>query len=291
MNHTCGSLRDQPDAFDHSSDPNFVAYYAAASANPHGIARFSKVRDKALGLMLRESGRTGPFDVADIGCGAGTQAFVWRDFGHRVAGLDVSEPLIQVARQRAQERGTDVRFEVGTATALPYENETFDIVLLTELLEHVADWERCVTEALRVLRPGGVLYLSTTNALCPMQEEYRLPMYSWYPAVAKRYCERLAVTTHPQIASHARYPAVHWFTSYELSRYLAARGAHVFDRFDMMDANSLGAVARFSLCMCRSLPVVRFLGHMALQGTIIFAMTGRQRARIASPTRHQVSHA
>lgn len=261
--------------FEHSSDPNFTAYYAEASLSARSIDRFTTIRNKGLTLLAERAGRTGVFDVADIGCGAGTQSFLWAELGHRVIGLDVNAPLVDVARARADERKLSVRFDVGSATALPYADASLDVVLLTELLEHVADWESCVNEALRVLRNDGLLYLSTTNALCPKQQEFTLPLYSWYPGFVKRYCERLAVTTRPAIANHARYPAVHWFTFYQLRRYLADRGAVAFDRIDMIDATQLGAAAGFLVNAARALPPLRLLGHVATEGTVIFALKRR----------------
>ncbi len=62
------------------------------------------------------------------------------------------------------------------------------------------------------MRPGGVLYLTTTSCLCPSQMEFRLPLYSWYPGFLKRRYERLAKTTRPELANFAIYPAVHWFS-------------------------------------------------------------------------------
>ena len=166
--------------YDHSSDPNFTAYYQAASLSPRTIERFKSIRDKTLGLLSR-GGAAGPFKVADIGCGAGAQCFLWAELGHVVQGLDVNGPLVEVARQRAADRGLSIRFDVGTATALPYESACVDVCLLPELLEHVADWQSCLNEAARIVRPGGVLFLSTTNWLCPVQQEFNLPLYSWYP--------------------------------------------------------------------------------------------------------------
>ncbi len=97
--------------------------------------------------------------------------------------------------------------------------------MLPELLEHVEDWQTCLNEAVRALRPGGALYLSTTNALNPVQDEFELPFYSWYPGFLKRHYERLAVTTRPELVNHAKYPAVHWFTFFGLKPYLRARDA------------------------------------------------------------------
>ena len=54
--------------------------------------------------------------------------------------------------------------------------------------------------------------------------EFNLPLYSWYPDPLKRYCERLAVTTRPQVANFDKYPAVNWFSFYELRVFLSRYG-------------------------------------------------------------------
>lgn len=258
--------------FDHGTNPDFFAYYAKESLSPRTLERFATVRDKAL-RMLDGAGRgDAPLAVADIGCGAGTQSLMWAKLGHAVHGLDVNGPLVEEARRRAREAGASVRFDVGTATALPYGDASMDVVLMPELLEHVPDWEACVDEAVRVLRPGGLLYLSTTNALCPVQQEFTLPLYSWYPAPLKRRYERLAVTTRPELANHAKYPAVHWFTWYGLRRHLARRGVRCFDRFDMIDTEGRSAAARAVVGLVRALPPLRLLGHVATHGTTLFGL-------------------
>ena len=87
--------------FDHSSDPHFYSYYAQESLSDTAVARFKGTMDKVLALGAREGVRAGPLEVVDIGCGAGTQSRLWAEAGHRVHGLDVNEPLIQLARARA----------------------------------------------------------------------------------------------------------------------------------------------------------------------------------------------
>jgi 2-polyprenyl-6-hydroxyphenyl methylase/3-demethylubiquinone-9 3-methyltransferase len=220
-------------------------------------------------------------NVADIGCGAGTQARLWAERGHRVHGLDVNEPLILLARERAQKQGLDIVFEVGTATALPWPDASMDICLLPELLEHVVDWQSCLKEAARIVRPGGLLYLSTTNVLCPKQEEFNLPMYSWYPRPVKRYCERLAATSRPEIANYAKYPAVNWFSFYRLRKHLASDGFNCLDRFDLIDIASKGKALRIAVRLTKAVPILRFLGHVATASTYLLAVK-TSTARLAS---------
>lgn len=257
---------------DHSSDDRFKAYYEEKSASDELRAHFTRIREKALKLLTENQRPTQNLKVLDIGCNAGTQSRVWAELGHQVTGLDVNEPLIQVARERAKADGLSIQFDLGTATKLPYADASMQVCLLLELLEHVVDWESVVNEAVRVLAPGGLLYLSTTNALCPKQQEFNLPMYSWYPAALKRHYEKLSVTTRQDLANYARYPAVHWFTYYGLRDYLGARSMHCYDRFDLIDTKGSGLGKRVAMGALRSLAPLRFMGHVATAGTSVMAL-------------------
>jgi ubiquinone/menaquinone biosynthesis C-methylase UbiE len=260
------------DAFDHGSHAEFTDYYARASQTHETTRRFSNIMARALEL-LREAGHDdNHFDVIDIGCGAGTQAILWAEAGHHVRAIDINGPLVTIGQQRAAQLGLDVQFRVGSATELPFADRSADAVLMPELLEHVVDWARALSEAIRVIRPRGVLYVSTTNRLCPRQQEFNLPLYSWYPDEVKHWCEHKAVTTHPEWAGYARYPAVHWFTYYELSAWLTERGFQTLDRFDILCRRELPASSRFVVTLARTLPPVRFLGHVLTSGTTVWAL-------------------
>ncbi len=234
-------------------------------------------------MLLREQGsRTACLDVADIGCGAGSQSILWAEKGHRVAALDVSASLIEIGHKRAAHRGLSIQFSVGRAQALPFRSEHFDVVLMPELLEHVADWEVCLREAVRVLRSGGVVYVSTTNRLCPIQQEFNLPLYSWYPAVLKRWCEAKALSTRPEWANHTRYPAVNWFSYFELQRWFNSQGVDTLDRFDILSRRPLRPPAEAIVKAIRGFETIRLLAHAASEGTTVW---GRKCA--PSPARSQ----
>jgi ubiquinone/menaquinone biosynthesis C-methylase UbiE len=261
---------------DSSSDPTFFSYYEKQSLAPATLERFTTVRDKVLKLLGGHGNPTPKvLDVADIGCGAGTQCRIWAQKGHNVSGVDINRPLVELGRRRALESGLSIRFEVGSATKLPFGDESMDVCLLPELLEHVEDWQACLREATRVLKPGGVLYLSTTSFLCPKQEEFNLPMYSWYPGFLKRRYERLAVTTKPELANFTRYPAVNWFSFYGLSSFLARYGVRCHDRFDMLNTDTMGSPKRLLVSLVLALPTLRFLGYVLTPDTTIFGIKER----------------
>jgi ubiquinone/menaquinone biosynthesis C-methylase UbiE len=263
--------RAEGEQWTHANDPRFVSYYAAQSTTPTSLARFEAIQ-KVLLRVLGPEKAAQSLDVADIGCNTGMQCHLWAKLGHKVRGLDISEPLLEIARKRAEQACLPIVFELGSATKLPWPDTSMDVCISPELLEHVEDWQSCLNEAARVLRPGGVLYLTTTNVLCPRQQEFNLPLYSWYPAPLKRYFERLARTTHPQLANYASYPAVHWFSFYSLKRYLGRLGFTCLDRFDVANADEKSPVIRAALKLVRHTPAARLLAHMTRGGTLLVAI-------------------
>ena len=264
-----------PPGFDTGSHEDFYEYYKKQSLSPQTMQRFGAVAE--IVLRVREATPGLPLDVLDVGCGAGAQCQFWADKGHRYQGIDINEPLIRLARERAAEQGRDARFEVGSATSLPFAEASFDACLLPELLEHVADWRACLNEAVRVLRPKGVIYISTSNKLCPKQEEFNLVGYSWYPGFVKRHIERRAVTDWPAVANYAKYPAVHWFSFYQLRKFLGGRGFRSLDRFDVMRTDNKSGFARAVVGLLRRAAPLRFLGHILTPYTVVVAQLSETR--------------
>lgn len=100
--------------------------------------------------------------VLDLGCGTGYGASHIADLAHSVCGVDVSAEAITFAR--TQYPKSNLHFETITAGArLPFGDQSFDVVLSFQVLEHVQDDARYVAEATRVLRPGGLLILVTPD--------------------------------------------------------------------------------------------------------------------------------
>ena len=261
-----------PQVWDHSSHERFYEYYADASQSQKAVERFRSIRETSLRTLATVRPVTGALDVADIGCGAGTQSMLWAALGHRVHGLDVNEPLLKLGAKRASASGFAIDFRLGSATSLPWDDRSMDVCLLLELLEHVPDWEPCLNECSRVLRPQGLLVITTSSKLCPIQQEFNLPLYSWYPAPLKRYFEHLSVTTKPELANFAKYPAVNWFSFYGLRAVLTERGFESMDRFDVTNLADKNPWIRALVHCIHRIPPLRWLGHMATPGTLVFAV-------------------
>ena len=100
-------------------------------------------------------------DVLDAACGEGYGAAWLARHAKSVTGLDVDAPTIAAARAKYLAPG--LRFETGSVAAMPFADASFDCVVSFETLEHLAEQQAMLAELRRVLRPDGVLIISTPN--------------------------------------------------------------------------------------------------------------------------------
>lgn len=99
-------------------------------------------------------------DVLDLGCGWGGRPARWLELGARsVCGIEVSDTQVSLAHAFARKRGVESQstFLVGVGEDVPCTNESFDLVVMNDVLEHVVSPRRVIEECHRVLRPGGRL--------------------------------------------------------------------------------------------------------------------------------------
>ena len=112
-----------------------------------------------LAAVLRK--RPGPSRILDVGCGDGVATGLVARLapGNHVIGIDWSTRAVQLAGRH----GFDMISGSVDGPGLPVADATVDVVIMSELIEHLVDTDAALTEAMRVLRPGGVLLLSTPN--------------------------------------------------------------------------------------------------------------------------------
>jgi ubiquinone/menaquinone biosynthesis methyltransferase len=94
--------------------------------------------------------------LLDLACGTGDLALAFAPT-HLVTGLDLTLPMLAIARRRSANGHAQVRWLAGDMTALPFAGESFDIVTTSYGLRNVPALERSLVEIARVLRPGGLL--------------------------------------------------------------------------------------------------------------------------------------
>lgn len=97
----------------------------------------------------------------EIGCGLGYFSKEAFKLGARVTGVDIGPKLIKISKKKTP----NASFIVADASSLPFKNETFDVVLSTEVIEHINKQVIVIKEMFRVLKKGGVLIITTPNRL------------------------------------------------------------------------------------------------------------------------------
>jgi 2-polyprenyl-3-methyl-5-hydroxy-6-metoxy-1,4-benzoquinol methylase len=116
--------------------------------------------------------------VLEIGCGSGVISSTLAkmgDPGLKVTGIDVTDSRIVTE---------GYEFINVDGTSLPFESDSFDIVISNHVIEHVgghSDQMHHVHEILRVMKSSGITYLAVPNKWRLIEPHYRLPLLSWIP--------------------------------------------------------------------------------------------------------------
>lgn len=99
--------------------------------------------------------------VIDLGCGSGYGSAELARKAESVVGVDISESAVQEARQ--QYAAANLQFEVASLDKLPFADGSFHLGVCFEVIEHLSNYRDLLSEARRVLAPGGQLIISTPN--------------------------------------------------------------------------------------------------------------------------------
>lgn len=182
-----------------AADPAEVAKFDRLAAdwwNPKGSmaplhrlnpVRLAYIRDQAAARFGFEAASLTPLagkTVLDIGCGAGLLSEPMARLGASVVGIDPAPASIAVARRHAEDAGLAVDYRRAELSDLLAEGAHFNLVLASEVVEHVPDVKRFVADCCRAVAPGGLLVMSTLNrtlksfALAIVGAEYVL---RWLP--------------------------------------------------------------------------------------------------------------
>ena len=122
--------------------------------------RFAYFRDV---LTRQANAGVSGLRAVDIGCGGGFLAEEFAALGCHVTGIDPSPVSIGAARTHAAARGLPIDYRVGLGEQLPAQDSAFDLAYCCDVLEHVSDLDRVISETARVLKPGGLYLFDTIN--------------------------------------------------------------------------------------------------------------------------------
>jgi ubiquinone/menaquinone biosynthesis C-methylase UbiE len=206
--------------------------------------------------------------VLDVGAVAGAFLVACAELGYRCEGIEPWEDARRNAGAFANRMGARVNIGPGTAEAIPYDAESFDVVHASGVIEHVLDVDRAFQEINRVLKRGGVFWFNAASAMCPRQDEIRvLPLFGWYPDPLKRKIMNWAKDAQPHWVGHTRAPAINWFTPSKARALLTKHGfGRVYDRWDLRGSSEGGALHGMALRVMRVIPASKVLADVVVPG-------------------------
>lgn len=162
--------------------------------------------------------------VLEIGAGLGNSLISFRLKGIEAYGIEPAEDFYQIVRKRLQEFGLDPQAVIKSrGENLPYESCSFDFVLCAQVLEHVKEPVAIMEEINRVLKKGGICYITAPNYLSFKENHYRVPWVPMLPrSIAEKYLKLLG--RNPDFfKKHITY--IHFLKILSIARHLGWENA------------------------------------------------------------------
>ena len=137
--------------------PDSVLYLLKTSVNPVRVGFFKRKLFKELYISPQGCA------ALEVGCGGGILCEEIARLGFSTTGIDPSANSLHFANEHAKSGGLAIGYVEGVGEALPFRDASYDVVFCCDVLEHVNDLPRVISEICRVLKPGGVFCYDTIN--------------------------------------------------------------------------------------------------------------------------------
>jgi SAM-dependent methyltransferase len=162
---------------------SYTVYADPATARQFDQTRFGSrigqlVAAREADTFLRLAGPVAGRAVLDVGTGTGRVALLLSKAGASVTGIDASDEMLKVARERAAAEHAEVQFLSGDAHALAFPDRSFDVVVSSRVLMHTPRWQICIDEWCRVARDRVVIDYPSSRSLALLQSLSRRVSYA-----------------------------------------------------------------------------------------------------------------
>lgn len=177
------------------SERSYQYDFSVGNACMHSIEGRQRKAATMLAVLREVFGqRLATARVLNLGCSTGIIDEYLAPHVMSTLGIDIDAPAIATAQ--AGRVAANAEFRVGDAMNLDVPNASFDVVVCSQVYEHVPDPARMMDEIHRVLAPGGLCYFAATNRFCIVEQHYQLPFLSVMPVPLAHLYLRMARRGH-----------------------------------------------------------------------------------------------
>lgn len=119
--------------------------------------------------------------VLDLGCGIGLTLMMVGQVFPKTIGCEVDEHYFKASKEILKKLNLKNKVIMYDGKRLPFTDNSFDIVTFIDVIEHVDNQEQVLKEIKRILKPDGILHLTTANKWWPIEPHFKLPFLSYLP--------------------------------------------------------------------------------------------------------------
>ena len=145
----------------------------------------ARIAKQIQGVLKAHLGTLRALSCLDIGCSSGVITNLLADQFKKVIGIDVDQEALIIARQKYNKK--NLKFIEMDGEELNFKNDSFDVVICSQIYNFVNDSNKLMEEIHRVIKLGGVCYFSSRNKYSLIEPQYNLPFLSWLPLKIARF--------------------------------------------------------------------------------------------------------
>jgi ubiquinone/menaquinone biosynthesis C-methylase UbiE len=168
--------------------------------------------------------------VLDLGAGMGGFAVALAREARGVVAADYNLAYCEIARTRGRRYGLSLQALVSAGEALPFAGESFGLLTCWDVIEHVEDPARLLSEIARVLKPDGRAFVTFINRFGLVDPHYQLRFVNWVPRrIGEKYVELRRRTKDSPLRDRQKLGEMHYFTYEGVVRLAARQGLYIED--------------------------------------------------------------
>lgn len=176
--------------------------------------------------------------MLEVGAGIGWFEVICAKRGLSCSAIEFNPVIRDAALEFARRHGVEVDIRLGDVQDAALGQSAYDVVVAVSVFEHVRYYGRGLAKIYEALRPGGVLYLESTNKFSLRSGEYpQIPLYGWLPSSVR---QRVRVSRQGRAIVTSSGIDFNQFTYWGLSKHLRSLGfSDVFDRVEFVESRDL----------------------------------------------------